>query len=73
MNTKTGILVLKYLLIWLGLSTAYFFASEQITKWIVPGFDGIAIWLFVLTVGLILIFIVVLNLFLINIRKHKKS
>lgn len=68
---NTTLFVLKYLLIWIILSGCYILFSEKITKLIAPGFDSVEIWVFVVAIGLGLIFIVVLTTFLIAFVKRK--
>jgi hypothetical protein len=68
---NTSSLIMKYFLIWLVLSTCYFFFSEKITKLIAPGFDSVQIWFFVVSIGLGLIFIITTVAFFIAFLKRK--
>lgn len=68
---NTTLFLLKYLLIWIILSGFYILFSEKITKLIAPGFDSVEIWVFVVAIGLGLIFIAVLTTFLIAFVKRK--
>jgi hypothetical protein len=65
--------VLKYLAIWIILSTCYFFSAETITKWITPGFGGVETWLTVLTLGLVLISAIITISFFVGLRRRKRN
>lgn len=66
-------IILKYLLFWLILSTIYFFLSEKITKWLFKGYHDVGLWLFVVAIGISIIFLVLLTFFIIELRRKRKS
>jgi len=41
----------RYFIIWITLSTGFFFASEQITNWLFPGIHQGEHWLIVTSSG----------------------
>lgn len=70
---KISVYIVKHLIIWLGLSTLFFFFSEKITKWIAPGFDNVKLWLIVVMSGLALILLITAICFIAGLRKLKKN
>jgi hypothetical protein len=69
--TKSSIII-KYAFIWLLISACYFFVSEQLIKWLAPGFDNVVIWMKVLLAGWIIVFLFMLVLLVIKLIRYKK-
>lgn len=71
MKTIKSILF-RYLIVWIVFSATYFFLSEQITKLIAPGYHDVSIWIIVVSVGLSVIFLIVLISLLATLIKFKR-
>lgn len=68
---KKSTLIVLHLLVWVALSTIYFFYSETITAWLLPDFHEVEMWLKVVIYGLIFIFIsVAISLKMTLRRRH---
>jgi|GEM_PF-3172640 len=70
--TKSSIII-KYTLIWLIISAGYFFVSEQITKWLAPGFDDAVIWMKVVLTGWVIIFLIMLVILIVKLIRNIKN
>ena len=66
------LIILKHIIIWISLSALHFFMSEQITKWLMPGYDSVQAWINVVIGGLCIIFLLTLISFIITLKDFKK-
>jgi len=63
----------RYFIIWITLSTGFFFASEQITNWLFPGIHQGEHWLIVTSSGLGLILVLTILFLIISVYRRPKS
>lgn len=70
---KPGIIVLKHFGLWLLFSALYIFSSEKLTKLIFSGMEyDVEQWLLVVSVGLVLIFLIMVVSLIIKLIRNRK-
>jgi hypothetical protein len=70
---KKQSIILLHVLIWAVLSTLYFFCSEMITAWLLPGIHDVMVWLKVVIGGLVLILALVSASLVISLRRRAQQ
>jgi hypothetical protein len=66
-------IILIHLVVWLLISTIYFLVSEKLIAWLMPGFHDVMMWLWLLIIGLSIIFITVSFSLVLTLRRKKND
>ncbi|NOT74217.1 MAG: hypothetical protein HOP08_04755 [Cyclobacteriaceae bacterium] len=66
---KRSSLIILHVVIWLTLSLIYFFTSETIIAWLLPGIHEVGAWLMMLIYGWVFIFILVVTSLVITLKR----
>jgi hypothetical protein len=64
-------IILIHLVVWLLISTIYFLISERLIAWLMLGFHDVMMWLWLLIIGLSIIFILVSFSLVFTLRRKK--
>ncbi len=62
-----------YLLVWIFLSVIWFFSSETIVNWILPGSSNVKAWLFTVFGGMAFFLVELMALYLVIFSRARKK